>query len=337
MYQLGNLGVSLTHNLATSTTLAFIHGWSIFTFQNSVTGKRQVSHAERIHQLLEPSVSLWKHPLLLPTIIFQEHLTRCEDFISGGLSGRVRGIERDLGVTQSGRLVGTETALPEVIRELVGDDERRLMITSLVNTTLTDTVSFLGVLKWDRRLGAFIQRLHKELGRYYADAGIGRGAVKELEAAVEHFCGDAESTIEYVDGMRTRLERQMEVLYNFMAQAGNDLNSRIAATSGLDSAAMKTLAFITAVFLPPSYIAALFSMTMFNWQASDGDGNGGSVVSSTFWIYWVVSAPLTVGILLGWRFWWKKQRVHYAKEYPQVLSLVKKDEEEKEKTEAGQV
>ncbi|KAK0622596.1 hypothetical protein B0T14DRAFT_150500 [Immersiella caudata] len=334
MYQLGNLGLSLSHNLTTSTTLAFLHGWSLFTFQNAVTGKRQVSHAERIHQLLEPSVSLWKHPLLLPTLIFQEHLTRCEDFVTRGLSERVRGIEMDLGVTRSGRLVGTETALPEVIRELVGDDERRLMITSEVNTTLTDTITFLGVLKWDQRLGGFIQRLDKELGKYYADAGVGREAVKELEAALEHFCGEAESTWEYVNGMRARLEGQMGVLYNFMAQAGNDLNSRIAATSGLDSAAMKTLAFVTAVFLPPSYIAALFSMTFFNWQAG-----GEQVVSSRFWIYWVISAPLTVAILVGWRFWWKKQRVHYAKAYPQVLSVGEKEKErgEGEKNEAGQV
>ena len=108
-------------------------------------------------------------------------------------------------------------------------------------------------------------------------------------------------------------------LYNFVAQAGNNLNSRIAASTGLDSAAMKTLAFLTTVFLPLSFVASLFSIPMFDWQASS---DGSSVVSSRFWIYWVVSVPLTAVIIVGWRLWWKRQQVHYAMEYPQALRVV---------------
>jgi len=323
MFQLGNLGFSMTHNLNTGDTLAFLHGWSMFSFQNSVTGEQQVSHAERIHRLLEPSVSLWRHPLLLPTLIFQEHLMRCDDFTRCILSGQVEDIEEDLGVTRSGRLFKTGHAVPEVIKQLLADDERRLWITSVINTTLTDAINFLNVLKWDQRLGAFIKRVDEELSRYYETANMGIGTVKELESAVDHFCCEAASAHEYVESIRARLEMQLNVLYNFMAQAGNDLNSRIAATTGLDSAAMKTLAFVTTVFLPPAFIASLFSMSMFDWMTPEDGSSSHGVVSAHFWIYWVVSAPLTVGILLGWRFWWNKQKIHYAKEYPQILSVVK--------------
>jgi hypothetical protein len=52
-------------------------------------------------------------------------------------------------------------------------------------------------------------------------------------------------------------------------------------------------------------------MSMFDWQyngpgsTADGDSNTeGSVVSSRFWIYWAVSAPLTLLTLLGWALWW---------------------------------
>ncbi len=100
-----------------------------------------------------------------------------------------------------------------------------------------------------------------------------------------------------------------------MAQAGNDLNSRIAATTGLDSVAMKALAFVTTVFLPLSFVASLLSIPMFDWQASSED----TVVSNRFWIYWVVSVPLTIGLFVGWNFWWKRQKVHYAIKYPQAL------------------
>jgi len=89
---------------------------------------------------------------------------------------------------------------------------------------------------------------------------------------------------------------------------------------------MKTLALVTAVFLPPAYVASLFSMSMFDWQASDDGSSGHGVVSNRFWIYWVVSTPLTAAILAGWRFWWKSQKVHYAKEYPKVLSVGVKEE-----------
>jgi hypothetical protein len=110
-----------------------------------------------------------------------------------------------------------------------------------------------------------------------------------------------------------------------VAQSGNNLNSRIAATAGLDSAAMKALALVTAIFLPPAYVASLFSMSMFDWQASDDGSSGHGVISNRFWIYLVVSVPLTAAILAGWRFWWKSQKVHYAKEYPRVLSSAVKE------------
>jgi Mg2+ and Co2+ transporter CorA len=48
-------------------------------------------------------------------------------------------------------------------------------------------------------------------------------------------------------------------LYNFVAQADSGLNSRVAAAAGLDSAAMKTLAFVTTVFLPPTFVAVSIS------------------------------------------------------------------------------
>ena len=58
---------------------------------------------------------------------------------------------------------------------------------------------------------------------------------------------------------------------------------------------------------------------MFDWQASsDDDSSGHRVMAKNFWIYWVVSIPLTAIILVGWRFWWKNQRAHYEMEYLQA-------------------
>jgi hypothetical protein len=97
----------------------------------------------------------------------------------------------------------------------------------------------------------------------------------------------------------------------------------IAAASKRDSSAMKTIAVVTMVFLPGAYIAVsgshsftyyklvadcqtqtLFSMSMFNWHAKDGD----KVLSDNFWIYWAFTLPVTALVLLVWATWsrpWK--------------------------------
>jgi hypothetical protein len=212
MFQLGNLGFSMTHDLASGNTLAFLHGWNIFSGQNAVTADGMVSHDERIHHLLESSIPLWRHPLLLPTLLLQEHLFRCEDFIWRTLSPRIREIERDLGVTRSGRLVHTAPAVPDAIKELLADDEKRIRITSAVNTNLVDTITVINILKWDQRLTEFIKRADKELHVYYKGAEIDISAVRELESAVDHFSCEAVSSAEYVTGMRSRLEISLNVV-----------------------------------------------------------------------------------------------------------------------------
>lgn len=41
---------------------------------------------------------------------------------------------------------------------------------------------------------------------------------------------------------------------------------------------------------------------MFDWQASTGSQES-VVVVPDFWIFWVVSVPLTLVVLVGWRYW----------------------------------
>jgi hypothetical protein len=101
----------------------------------------------------------------------------------------------------------------------------------------------------------------------------------------------------------------------------------MAASSSRDSTAMKTLAFITTIFLPGTFVAVrqtlnmfqfsstktsqtMFSMSMFNWQGKNPD----AVVSSKFWIYWAVTLPLTVIVALSWRLWWSWEKRHYDRD-----------------------
>jgi Mg2+ and Co2+ transporter CorA len=65
-----------------------------------------------------------------------------------------------------------------------------------------------------------------------------------------------------------------------------------------DSAALKTLAFVTFTFLPPTFICAMFSMSFFNY-----DQNLGWRVSGKFWIYWVLTVPTTILSAALWFYW----------------------------------
>jgi Mg2+ and Co2+ transporter CorA len=79
-----------------------------------------------------------------------------------------------------------------------------------------------------------------------------------------------------------------------------DYTATIALETRRDSAAMKTIAVLTIVFLPGTYVATIFSMDMFQWQPEDG---GRPTVSKLFWVYWVITVPLTGLVLAGWLIW----------------------------------
>lgn len=114
--------------------------------------------------------------------------------------------------------------------------------------------------------------------------------------------------------------------------------ARVAVAATRDSSAMKDLAVITALFLPGTYIATLFSMSMFDWQgvsnsSANSASNGtssispqSSIVMPYIWIYWVVSAILTFTVIIGWRVWWVKQDREFRKRLPRVVRSTALDE-----------
>ncbi|KAF8856396.1 hypothetical protein BDZ45DRAFT_594255 [Acephala macrosclerotiorum] len=97
------------------------------------------------------------------------------------------------------------------------------------------------------------------------------------------------------------VQGQIQTVYNLLAQRDNRLNIEIARASKRDSTAMKTIAILTMMFLPGAFIATLFSMNMFNWQAENGE----NVLSAYFWVYWVITVPITAIVLLIWMAWYR--------------------------------
>lgn len=56
---------------------------------------------------------------------------------------------------------------------------------------------------------------------------------------------------------------------------------------------MKTIAVMTMVFLPGTFLAALFAVPSLDWS-------GPKVITSNFWVYWAFTIPSTLVVLLDW-------------------------------------
>jgi Mg2+ and Co2+ transporter CorA len=149
----------------------------------------------------------------------------------------------------------------------------------------------------------------------------------------------------YIDSQRQRsisnekrLQNEIQLAFNVVAQhdAGTTVEMsrtqvemsrttvEISRAARSDSATMKTLAFVTLTFLPPTFICALFSMSFFHY-----DDSTGWAVSRQIWIYWAIAVPTTIATALVWNFWGKlfpsiSEGLHHKKK---IQTLPKHNEE----------
>lgn len=95
-----------------------------------------------------------------------------------------------------------------------------------------------------------------------------------------------------------RLQNEIQLAFNIVAQHDAGLTVDISRAARSDSATMKTLAFVTLTFLPPTFICAIFSMSFFDYDTGSGWG-----VSDKIWIYWAIAIPTTIATTLVWNYW----------------------------------
>ncbi|KAL2261105.1 hypothetical protein VTK26DRAFT_4706 [Humicola hyalothermophila] len=122
--------------------------------------------------------------------------------------------------------------------------------------------------------------------------------------------------------VQQRVQVQIAALFHLIAQQDNAIafdtasaTRSIAASSLQDSSAMKMLALVAMFFLPGSFVAALLSTPLFDWDGARdaeraGSGRGISVgTRPQFALFWVVTCPLTASVLvLYWVWVWRQRR-----------------------------
>jgi hypothetical protein len=142
-------------------------------------------------------------------------------------------------------------------------------------------------------------------------------------------------------------------LYNIIAQKESKLGlqmageqRRLAHAAKRDSTSMKILSLLGAIFLPATYLCSIFSMAFFDFipdtgneppstspssnDSSSSSSSGGAVswspVSPLLWVYFVITIPITLMIVLLWRWWDKRREVQYAAEDADIEAGIEKME-----------
>ncbi|KAH7144415.1 hypothetical protein B0J13DRAFT_44321 [Dactylonectria estremocensis] len=124
-----------------------------------------------------------------------------------------------------------------------------------------------------------------------------RDAVQTQDDILKILLYDLNTTLSRIQAQQTTIDNLISIT---IAR-----NSQISAQEGLrDSRSMKTIAIVTLVFLPGTFVASLFSMSMFDWEAGRKEGQ---VVSAKWlWVFFAISVPLTLLVLLTWAWWHRR-------------------------------
>ncbi|KAH8731756.1 hypothetical protein GQ44DRAFT_697986 [Phaeosphaeriaceae sp. PMI808] len=97
---------------------------------------------------------------------------------------------------------------------------------------------------------------------------------------------------------RARTETCIQMLFHLSNQAIANSSQEIAEQTQRDSASMITVAAVTLVFLPGTFISALLSTTVFDY------GHEKVQVSQQWWVLLATTIPLTVAVVAFW-VWWR--------------------------------
>ncbi|CAJ2501143.1 Uu.00g039960.m01.CDS01 [Anthostomella pinea] len=106
-----------------------------------------------------------------------------------------------------------------------------------------------------------------------------------------------------IDGMNIASQLEWNQIGRRDARTNLDIannNLQVAQRARRDSKLMKSIAMLTMIFLPGTFVATLFSMGFFSWEGGTGSG---MTVSSDIWIYVLATVLVTSMTLGSWYLW----------------------------------
>jgi len=110
----------------------------------------------------------------------------------------------------------------------------------------------------------------------------------------------AQQTLESLEHIETLFQSTKLRLHSLESRMANIINLSFHLVTQQDSKSMKTIAFLTLIFLPASTVASIFGSQFFNLSL-DQNGVPHFIFSHWFWIMWVIVLPVTAILVAIWR------------------------------------
>ena len=187
----------------------------------------------------------------------------------------------------------------------------------VLTIALTQATRSMGVLDFPlksvRKAYQFNLKALKDLGDNFSAQHLSLETPRTLREDAESWAIYIEHLFDELKYSQLRSRTQETIVFSLIAQTDNMRNielakdsKSLAAASKRDSSAIKTIAVLTTVFLPGTFISTFVSMPLLSWNASSWS----TIVTSRFWVYWAITIPLTLVTLIAWYSWrrWRDAR-----------------------------
>ncbi|TPX17339.1 uncharacterized protein E0L32_012194 [Thyridium curvatum] len=247
------------------------------------------------------------HPFLLPVIILSHDLSPKNDQKQRDAREWLRKLEH--AVSMRNEIVEDEGYVKDASFDL-----------DQINRDLVECHSQV-LWKRPQAYQEIVAEIRKGMGRFMNKLPHARREAeldklhRSMLSRLDFYVAKLKGIEHYAATTLARLDIQRSALYNIIAQKESKLNlemagqqRRLAHASKRDSTSMKTLSFLGTIFLPATFLASVFSMTFFNFQDKD------RAVAPTLWVYFAITIPLTLIIVVSWRYWDRKREKAFADE-----------------------
>ncbi|KAL9608083.1 MAG: hypothetical protein Q9167_007057 [Letrouitia subvulpina] len=120
---------------------------------------------------------------------------------------------------------------------------------------------------------------------------------------LKDFCLDRERRLK---SRAQRVQNLIALTYNLLANRDSITSHRIAHSARQDGAAMRTIAAVTMLFFPATFVSSFLGTNLVTLN-TDSRGRATMVFSDLWWIYLVSAIPLTLVTLVTWVCWERRR------------------------------
>ncbi|KAJ3580538.1 hypothetical protein NPX13_g24 [Xylaria arbuscula] len=292
-----DLSLSVTFSLRTLTTHAVIYGCNS-RITEEITNRLSTSDVSSLH------------PMLLVVLFAEIERNRLDRLVRDKISKLFQQIvnistKRDVSTLENQDFSSQSLSLAMSIRDWLQMGERRNELQTF-KRKMCDMMEHLDefqekYLNLEKNEENFAASLDADTLSGLRETGMRmKERLKHLVDEFDELIGKCTTMIDGV-GPASQLEWNQIGRRDTMTNLAISQNGlEVAQHTRRDSELMKSIALLTMVFLPATFVATLFSMGIFQWNGSHGENLN---VSPYIWLYVVVTVVITSATLGAWYIW----------------------------------